>query len=336
MSQRRPSTPLPSPRAHLAASLRLFDVLAERAGGIHAFPGAELWRAILNRPRALPAAVIPSLNGLKFDGYLTRSSAGPSWGFACNDRWEGRALWRVARRLAEELPGDYDIDAVESLRDALGGAPSLTISLGFDRPGQAPRLKLYLQETSWGQGVASVADLRAMSPEVSGAPLPPGLPDALRPGVVTMGLLSDGRHTVKLYLGGSHAEALARKTASALPEHSGELAELATGMGETSPSTPSYHYVTLRIGPPLRVALNKIYEHERLGFGADRGALRRAWSEVQALFTHAQQTIGWDELRVLRSSLPDLLVVPTATALEKHGRSADVYLAAWPAPYRHE
>jgi len=322
------SAPLPSPRAHLAASLSLFDALAGAAGGAQRFPGAEAWRALVARPRALPASVPPSMNGMKCDGYLTRSDAGPAWGFACNDRFEGRAFWGIARRLADALPGDYAIDEAIALRDALATGSGLTISVGFDAPGQPPRLKLYIQESSWGTGVGTVGALRALGSEAVGAVIPDTLPDDLTAGVVTVTLLADGSRRCKLYFGESDLQALALQMAAALPEQRQELQRLAETMAATSPSAPCFYYATVRLGRDVRVAVNKIYEHERLGFGANRGAWGDAWGEVERLFRAAGR--GIEPIVALREKLATLLLVPTATAVERRGQSADVYLAAWP------
>jgi hypothetical protein len=174
-----------------------------------------------------------------------------------------------------------------------------------------------------------VGDLRAVGRGLTGVTLPDGLPDEARVGVVTVGLRSDGTRALKLYLGGADATGLAARVGAWVPEAAAELAGLARILGGTSPSEPSFHYLTLRLGDGApQVALNKIYEHERLGFGADPRALHEAWSEVRALFAAAGQDDG--ELSQLRAGLSGTTLVPTASAIERGGRSADVYVAAWP------
>ena len=326
---RPPTAPLPSPRAHLAASLALFDQLAYTAGGVNAYPGASRWRDLLARPRALPASVPAEQNGLKMDGYITRSEHRASWGLACNDRWEGRAFWRVARTFAEISTEDgltYDVDSVARLRDALGTS-SLTLSVGFDTPGHPPRLKLYLQEAVQGTGIATVAQLRTLDPLLPGSRVPAGLPDDRSVGVLTIDLGSDGSRAAKLYLGGADPWALAKEVGAAVPERAEELAGLAAGV-EAAELPSGYAYVTLRLGEGApRVALNPIFDVHRLGF-SDPSSLDEAWRGVQRLFRAAGKDP--EELAELRAALPALRLVPTAAALERDGTSADVYIAAWP------
>ncbi|MCO4769221.1 MAG: hypothetical protein KDA24_04270 [Deltaproteobacteria bacterium] len=325
------SEPLPSPRAHLAASLQLFDALAEASGGLGAFPGAAQWRGHLHRPRALPSVVSARNNGLKMDGYVTRGPDGVAWGFACNDRWEGRAFWAVARGIAADLDalnvaaaaGGYDVARAEALREALGTS-SLTISVGFDREGAAPRLKLYLQEAIQGTGVSTVGQLRRHE-ALLGARLPAGLHDELKVGVVTLDLRADGSHGAKVYLGGAEAQELVETLTRSLPRVARELETLAGAL--PSPSLASYYYATLRLEDELRVALNPIYDVHRRGFGAD-GALDDTWDEVRALFAAAGRTD--EDIDAVVDTLPSLRLVPTATAVERRATSADLYMAAWP------
>lgn len=323
------ATRLPSPRAHRAASLRLFDALAEASGGMEAFPGAEVLRRVLGRPRAVPAAVPAAANGLKYDGYLTRSRGTDAWGFTCSDRYEGRTLWRVVEELAADLPGDRAA-LPAARRFAEGLDASLQISVGFDAPGEPPRLKLYLQERRWGDGVATIDGLRERARALLGAELPAGLGE-LAVGVVTVDVVGgpNGGARLKLYAGGADRWALVRRIGAGVPGVADELATLAGGLDRAEVREAGFHYVTLRVTEDPerpRVALNPIYDVHRLGFRD--GDLRGAWDEVDRLFAVAGVDGG--PLRDVRATLDDLLLVPTATALEAGGTSADAYLSAWP------
>ncbi len=328
MSERGPTDPLPSPRAHLAATLRLVDALAARAGGSSAWPGGELVREALARPFSLPASVRPDLNGMKYDAYVTEGPAGAAWGVAFNDRWEGRAIWATVDRLATDLPGEYDLDWLTALRRAVPST-SVTVSVGFDRAGEAPRLKLYLQEADWSEGVLSAGAFGELGEELRrGCVLPAVVPADQPLGVLTVVLRPDGSGGLKAYVGGETAVG----AASALGGTSSEVDSLAAGMAAACPSGPAWHYLTIRMeaGEPPRYAMNRIWEHVRTGFG-DAGALDEAWSEVGQLFARAGRQGAFEELRRLRQELGDLRIVPTAAAIEKSGTSADAYLAAWPA-----
>lgn len=308
-----PSGPLPSPRAHLAASVRLFDALA--AGGEERWPGVEVVRRWLARPQSLPAS---APGGLKLDGYRT-AAGGSAWGMTCNDRWEGRAFWRVVEGLAEELDGDWAMEPLRRVRQALPGA-SVTLGAGFDAPGRGPRLKVYFQEPSWRQGVASVEAARALVPGV-----PQGLPGDLEVGVVAASLDRAGGLVWKLYLGGEDASVLAERARRWLPERADELATLAACLTRTPPFT----YLTLRLGAGApRVALNPIYEVTPQW---EQAAQRdRVWAQVRSLLASAGQAAAWRELESLAAEWKDVLLLPTATAIEDGGRSADVYVAAFP------
>jgi len=316
---------LPSPRAHRAASLRLFDALIEASGGPDAFPGAAVLRATLARRGAVPAAVPDASNGLKYDGYLTRGRGAAAWGFTCSDRWEGRSLWRVAEELAADLPADLGaFAAAKRFAEEMDG--SLQLSVGFDAPGAAPRLKLYLQERRWGQGVATLDALREPARRMLGAELPAGLGDT-SVGVATVDL-AGGSARLKLYVGDRDRWALVRRIGAGLPRCADELGVLAEGLDRARVGLAEFHYVTLRVGADPeapRVALNPIYDVHRIGF---REGPEGAWAEVDRLFSEA----GVDPrpLRGVREQLSDLLLVPTATAIEARGASADAYMAAWP------
>ncbi len=328
MTARGPSEALPSPRAHLAATLRLVDTLATQAGGWSAWPGGQIVREVLDRPLHLPASVRPDMNGLKYDSYITQGPSGPAWGVTFNDRWQGRAIWPVLDALARDLPGDYDVDRVQRLRRAVPGT-SVNVALGFDTPGRPPRLKVYLQEADWRQGVLTVGAFAGLSPDLRGGCVLPGVLAPERAlGVLTVVLRPDGSSGLKAYVGGQSARAVAEVLRGGCPE----VDALAAGMAAACPSSPAWHYLTIRLeeGQEPRYALNRIWEHVRVGFGGPT-ALEEAWSEVGALFEVAGRGASFDALRSLRSELGALRLVPTAAAYEAGGTSADVYLAAWPA-----
>ena len=308
------SGPLPSPRAHLTASLRLFDALA---GEQDRWPGLEVVRRWLARPRSLPAS---APGGLKLDGYRT-ASGGSAWGMTCNDRWEGRAFWRVVEGLAEELDGNWALEPLRRVREELTGA-SVTLGVGFDAPGRPPRLKVYFQEPSWRQGVGSVAEARGL---VAG--VPDGLPDEMSVGVVAASLDAAGGLAWKLYLGSEDASELAEQAGGWLPERVDELAALARCLEQTADSP--FTYLTLRLGAGApRVALNPIYEVTPQW---EQTACReQAWAEVRSLLELAGRGAAWSELEALQQDLSDVLLLPTATAIEDGGHSTDVYVAAFP------
>lgn len=309
-----PSGPLPSPRAHLAASLRLLDALA--AGGEDRWPGLAVVRRWLARPRSLPAS---APGGLKLDGYRT-ASGGSAWGMTCNDRWEGRPFWRVVEGLAKELDGDWAVEPLRRVRGELSGA-SVTLGIGFDAPGHGPRLKIYFQEPSWRQGVASVAQVREL---VAG--VPDSLPGDEAVGVVAASLDGAGGLAWKLYLGGE-GSTLAERAATWLPERADELAMLSRCLEQTGNSP--FTYLTLRLGAGApRVALNPIYEVTPQWERPTRR--EQVWGEVRALLELAGRDAAWSELEDLQALLSDVLLLPTATAIEAGGRSADVYVAAFP------
>ena len=323
---RGPTEPLPSPRAHLAASLRLMDALIEQAGGAEAWPGVVAARRAIARPFALPASVRPALNGLKYDGYLTAGPDGPAWGIAFNERWEGAAIWATVRGLASALPGTYDLDRVEAIRAQLR-SPSINVSLGFDVPGRAPRIKLYFQEADWSQGVLTAAGFARLSDAARrGCALPPQVPASQALAVLTVVLWPDGRSELKVYVGGaSPAAAIA-----CLGGASAEATALAAGLAEVCPSGDAWHYLTLRLGAgEPTYALNRIWDHVRVGF-SDGDALESAWNEIGALFERAGRGTSLQRMRTMRAELGDLRLVPTAAAFERAGTSADVYVAAWP------
>lgn len=327
MSGRGPTDPLPSPRAHLAATLRLVDALAARAGGWSAWPGGDVVRATLDRPFDLPASVRPDMNGLKYDAYVTEGPSGPAWGVAFNHRWQGGAIWAVIDTLGRELPGTYDLDRVTALRRAVPST-SVNVSIGFDVAGRAPRLKIYLQEEDWQGGALTARSFAELSPELRGGS---SLPDVVDPeqalGVLTVDLRPDGSSGLKTYVGAQTAEAAAGVLNGSCPE----VMALAEGMAAACPSEPAWHYLTIRMeaGEPARYAINRIWEHVRVGFGGP-AAMAEAWAEVGALFARAGKRRAFDELVSVREELHALRLVPTAAAYESAGTSADVYLAAWP------
>ena len=58
-------------------------------------------------------------------------------------------------------------------------------------------------------------------------------------------------------------------------------------------------------------------------------APREAWEDVRRLFDRAKNGPAIDALQSTLRELPDLMVLPTATALEGDADSTDVYMAAW-------
>ena len=298
----------PPPGAHQRGTLTLLRTFEEIAGGN---PYAEALYRWLERPEAIGKGVPRNQYGLKYDAYLTRGS-GTAWGLTVNDRYEGRASLEAAtERLIAELPGTYDLSAAAEIERRFGhpGA-STTIAVGFDHPDRPPRLKVYLQEETWGTGIAPLKDIVSA---------PDWIADA-RAGVVTLGLLSDGTMRVKAYLGGADPHGLVAGGPA-------ELGALADAMAAGSPMGDGWYYLTIRLGAEPRYAVNKIYNAVQLGFTRDGAGIEAAWADVRGLFDRAGQAA---ELDALRAALPaELTVVPTATAIEDGGRSVDVYCAAW-------
>ncbi|MCB9761442.1 MAG: hypothetical protein H6739_16485 [Alphaproteobacteria bacterium] len=319
---------IPPPRAHLAGTLALLERFEALAGGN---PHAAALRRFLDRPEALPEAVPKQDNTLKYDAYIARGPAQLAWGVAVGDRYEGAAMRAPLAALLAALPGDYRMDAALALgADLDGAAPSLTVAAGFDHPQRPPRMKLYFQEDRWGAGVASAGALReALAVHAPGCALPDWVPAERPVGVLTPELLPDGALGVKAYLGGASPQ----EAAEGAPP---EAQALAAAMAARCPLTPGYYYLTLRMRPgtPHRYAINKIYDHVRLGFTRDAAELPAAWAELAELFAFAGRAAHLAALQGLLGQLQGVRVVPTASALEDGGQSADLYCAAWAMPPR--
>jgi hypothetical protein len=305
---------MPGPRAHLRGTLRLLTAL-EAEGG--ASPGSAALRAWLDRPEALPAAVPPEQNTLKYDGYLTLRPSGPAWGLATADRYE-EGRWPLTA-LCRALGGGYDLGPALLLKQRLPAAAMWTASVGFDQPGAPPRLKLYIQESTWGAGLGSAQALGEALEGLLGLGLPE-LPGP--PGVLTVECLPGGAHRAKVYVGGAST----RQLAAGSPE----VIQLAQILEDCGVGAGGWSYLTLRLqrqGPP-RLALNHIYNHVQVGFSEDGRRLGPCWGEVERLFAQAGRLEGLEALR-RRLQAPDLRLVPTALAVEEGGRSVDCYCAAW-------
>ena len=297
MSQDRP----PGPRAHLRGTLRLVEALQRRVGA-----DIDL-RALLQVE--LPEHVPPDQDGLKYDAYLARGPGGWGWGLTINDRFEPHGFLERVQRFVSTL-GDYDLAPARALSSTLTDAAVRTIGLGFD-PGRPPRVKLYVQEDSWGEGLGTTPDL----------PLPAWV-RARRLDVVTIDVLPGGQTRQRVYVGGPTPAEAARGA----PAHVQRLARIMT---RACPLSPSWYYTTIRLEDPPRYALNKIYDHTRIGFARGGLANAAAWAEIRNAFTVMGQAEHVGELLALRRELRDLRLVPTASALNHGGDSVDVYVGAW-------
>ncbi len=317
------SLPLPGPRAHLAGTLALVRCFARLSGG-HTDAPALL--DFLDRPAALPARVADRDNALKYDAYLAHGPDGPAWGVTVNDRYEGCAMHDAAAAFAAALPHAYRFDAVASFRAALDDAALVeTLAVGFDHPDRPPRLKLYLQEDRWGAGVCTAATLRQVAADIAPAcRVPEWLPDHRRIGVVTVEVLPGGAVGLKAYVGGPDPHAAAAGAPSSAQD-------LAHQMRKRSRMAGGYYYLTIRARPGQdnRYAMNRIYDHRALGFRARGRHLREGWLDVGRQLKAAGRRSAFEQLLRAIGALRGLRVVPTATAVEAGGRSADVYCGAW-------
>jgi len=311
---------IPGPRDHLRGTLRVFDALAAAAP----HPQAAALRAWLDRPAALPAAVPEEERTLKYDMYFTQSTSGAAWGLAASDRYEG-ARWPLAA-LAAAL-GGFDLGPAERLRARLRapGIPMGAAAVGFGDPASPPRLKLYLQEERWGDGLGPLPQLRAAVQAELGVAWPEWVRDA--PGVLTVEPRRGAPPLAKLYLGG----AAARDPGPGAPP---ELPGLLRALDAACALPGGWTYLTVRLDPagaPPRIALNHIYNHVQIGFKDGGVGLGAAWAEVRRLFAGAGHAAAFDALRG-RVEGPGLRVVPSAVAVEDGGRSVDAYFAAWSLP----
>ncbi len=313
---------IPSPRAHLLGTLHTFDRFETMADP---HPDAKRLRMLLARTAPIRAPARHDENSLKYDLYLTRRpDGGFAWGATVNDRWEGEALYREV----EALAGDWDIDLAgwDRLRSGVSGAsPALTVAVGLDDVGRAPRLKLYLQEDRWDEGVATAGALaELLAGTVPGCRLPDWLSPARPVGVLTLVLRAGAPAGVKAYLGGPTPQDAARGAPDG-------IRALADRFASLCPLGRSWYYLTVRMEPgrPHRYAINKIYNHVQVGFEGPPGLLEEAWSEVERLFA-ASGAPG--RVAELRGDPARVTVVPTASAWEAGGASADVYCASWATP----
>ncbi len=289
---------------HRRGTLALFDRLAGLVGG---HPAATVVRALVARD-------VPETGGLAFKYDLYGAPEG--WGVTINERWEtGGSLLRALAPAAKAW--GHDLAPARALHRELGGRAEVTVSFGLDAASPIPRLKVYFQEARWGDGVATSTAIRTGAAGL-GCPVPEWLPD--RPaGVLCQTLRADGPVGLKAYYGGRTAHDAAGGATD-------EGRMLAIRMEELCPS-PGWHYLTVRMDPGHRigVAINKIYNPVRLRAGDD-AARAAAWAEVDALLA----AVGRPDHPLRRAAEhPDLVVVPTATALQDEGRSADLYAAAW-------
>jgi hypothetical protein len=285
---------------HREGTLRLFDRFCSQAGG---HPAAAALRGLIDRP------VAEERHGFKYDLYL----APQGWGATINDRWEGEGLLTALAPLARRW--GHDLTPLHVLRRELGAGPELTVAVGLDQGGRTPRLKAYLQEARWGLGVASETAVRTAAAGL-GCSVPDWLP-ARSAGVVALVFRPDGPLGLKAYYGGATPHEAAR---GAPPEAQG----LAASLAELCPIEDAWYYLTVRMDPraPARVALNKIYNATHLADGSP-SMRQEVWEEVGRLFAAAGRDLP---------EFPDpseLITVPSATAWEAAGSSADVYIAAW-------
>ncbi len=309
----------PSPRAHLDGTLALVERFAALAGG---HPELPRLRALLDRPAALPEAVPPRRNALKYDAYLASGEAGTAWGVTINDRYEPEALRAALEPVAAAWGAP--LDRLLPLQAALADAdPVLTVAAGFDAADRPPRLKLYLQEDRWGAGVASAGELTGLL-EPLGCRIPAWISHDRRIGVVTLQFRGT-EASAKAYLAGSTA---------ALAAAGSPAEDLADRFAALCPM-PGYYYLTLRMDPgaPPRYAINKIYNPAHIAFEQPR-LWSIAWKEVRGLFAAAGRTDTFEAIDAVARELgrEGVAVVPTATAFEDDGRSADLYCAAWRIP----
>jgi len=314
---------IPPPRAHLAGTLALLGCYERLAGG---HPDAGALRAFLDRPGDLPASVPPEQNSMKYDAYITRARDRVAWGMAVCDRFEGVRMFPHVVRLVERLRGSYHLDVASRFRKHLANLdPMLTMAVGFDYPDRPPRLKIYLQEDQWGAGLCSAATLKALAEELApGCVLPDWMGANRQVGVLMLELFPDGSIGLKAYLGGPTALAAA---AGAPPA----ARSLAVGMAARCRLPGGWYYLTVRSRPdePTAYAINRIYNPVQLAFTRGGAGPRAAWLDVGRQFIAAGQRAAFGELIREISGLRGVRVVPTATALEAGGLSADVYCGAW-------
>jgi hypothetical protein len=314
---------IPPPRAHLEGTLSLLSRFAQLSGGhLDMAPLLEF----LDRPDALPASVSPEENSLKYDAYLARGLARVAWGVTVCDRFEGADMLPHVERLVARLRGDYRTDALEPFRARLAAAtPMLTLGVAFDHPDRPPRLKFYLQEPAWGGGLTDGAGLRALAAALAPDCAPPAwLADAQPVGVVMLSLPPDGTLGLKAYVGAPTAAAAAAGAPMGARRMAADLAARSRLPG-------GWYYLTLRARPgqPADYAINRIYNHVQLGFTRGGARLRSAWLDVGRQFAGAGQRAAFGDLLRAVDGLRGVRVVPTATALEAGGTSADVYCGAW-------
>lgn len=303
------------PAAHLAASLVLFERLADESGRPAAY---EALRRLLDRPEALQTGAQDRSLTLKYDFYLGKLK-GSAWGVAVNDALEGGVHAREVLRFARALGPGYRLTAVQELARRLQRVDaSLTFAVGFDAAGAEPRLKFYFQERSWQAGVLRCAGLRGvLEALVPGAELPSFVAPSRAVGVVAVDLAANGGVAVKAYLGHPDLEQLCADAPA-------EVKDLAAAMRRASPLPGQFHYLTVRAraDEPLSYSVNKIYDVTAL---VENGRGEAAWADAAGLFELTGDRRTFERLRALTA---DLVALPTATALEDSGKSADLYVAA--------
>lgn len=307
-----------TPRGHHAASIQLLRLL-------HSMTGADpVAKSLIDRCEATP----PSNDApfaMAYDTYLTSAPGGLRWGFTINDRFDDDfdTLLREFAAISGHRPNL--VDRVAAVRGALDRDCRLTLGVGFDAPQTQPRLKLYLQEDTWGEGVSPVG---ALAPILLAAgistPIPAWISPDRRVGVVTLELADAGWDRAKIYLGGQTPQ---HATEGGPPE----LQHLARRMAKTCPH-PGFYYATVRLYPGRApaTAINKIYALAAMDYGRNELHTLQALRDVAALFKAAGRLPALKRLLNQLRSLPELRAVPTATALEDQGRSVDCYFAAFP------
>jgi hypothetical protein len=153
-------------------------------------------------------------------------------------------------------------------------------------------------------------------------PLPTWVHPSRPVGVVTLEFLPNGGARAKLYFGGHTPQEAGKDGPDA-------LRTLCATMAEACP-LPGYYYATVRLypGQSSGVAINKIYSGAKMDYGTHTESTLDALRDVARLFRAAGQlprlTALLHRLRALR-----VHIIPTATALELGGRSADAYFGAF-------